>query len=368
MKAVGEKEPRMVDAVGKGSGTRKRKRSAKAVNFFEAEFGVKEQAYPKFAQHFTYDATRMILKSDGLKHEFYVGQFDILSVAALREQLGDPSAHSTAGVMSFQHIVGEAYALHVNPANENAVFQVASQLNCLEMIHPKNKPEHGITIYQADCTQGPACARACPSGSVYRNYCVGGGQGGGNQVDCAQGLAELLDNHLPENQYWKVQNGYLMPTSKNKMEDLAKILSPDQPLAKNALGASRVGVHWSTDTALDVNGRSQKVTQVFCSAAPVSYTSKVSNTKNWEPLAQVLLDAAYDATLAVSAILARDRKTRVTVYLTLVGGGVFGNETEWIVMALQRALLRYQSASIDVKLVHFKTIPKEWLEVIPNSI
>jgi hypothetical protein len=49
--------------------------------------------------------------------------FDTLSVAALREQLGDPSAHSTAGVMSFQHIVGEAYALHVNPANANAVFQ-----------------------------------------------------------------------------------------------------------------------------------------------------------------------------------------------------------------------------------------------------
>jgi hypothetical protein len=31
-------------------------------------------------------------------------------------------------------------------------------------------PEHGVTVYSGDPTQGPACALACAAGSVYRNY------------------------------------------------------------------------------------------------------------------------------------------------------------------------------------------------------
>jgi hypothetical protein len=31
-------------------------------------------------------------------------------------------------------------------------------------------PEHGVTVYAGDPTQGPACALACAAGSVYRNY------------------------------------------------------------------------------------------------------------------------------------------------------------------------------------------------------
>ncbi len=62
-----------------------------------------------------------------------------------------------------------------------AVFQVASQFNCLEMVGPKVRPEDGISRYAADATQGPACALACPAATVFRNYfcCGGGGQGGG---------------------------------------------------------------------------------------------------------------------------------------------------------------------------------------------
>jgi hypothetical protein len=52
----------------------------------------------------------------------------------------------------------------------NAIFQAASQFNCLEFPNPRTVPEHGITAYFTDHTQGPACALACAAGTLYRNY------------------------------------------------------------------------------------------------------------------------------------------------------------------------------------------------------
>jgi len=39
------------------------------------------------------------------------------------------------------------------------------------------------------------------------------------------------------------------------------------------------------------------------------------------------------------------------VYLTLVGGGVFGNPTGWIVDAVARAVERHADAGLDVVIV-----------------
>ena len=53
------------------------------------------------------------------------------------------------------------------------MFQVASQFNVLEMVSPDVGPEAGVTGYQHDKTQGPACAMSCPAATVFR--CSGGG-------------------------------------------------------------------------------------------------------------------------------------------------------------------------------------------------
>lgn len=42
----------------------------------------------------------------------------------------------------------------MKPSNAGAVFQVASQFNCLEMVGPGSRPEDGVTIYSKDHTQG----------------------------------------------------------------------------------------------------------------------------------------------------------------------------------------------------------------------
>jgi hypothetical protein len=48
--------------------------------------------------------------------------------------------------------------MHRLPENAGALFQVASQFNLLEMVSPSVTPEDGVTRYQDDHTQGPACA------------------------------------------------------------------------------------------------------------------------------------------------------------------------------------------------------------------
>ena len=76
-------------------------------------------------------------------------------------------------------------------------------------------------------------------------------------------------------------------------------------------------------------------------------------------LAQTILDGTYEATLAAAAILSQKRKTRVKVFLTQVGGGVFGNDEEWILNAITRSLETFQRYPLDVFLVHYPSVPSD---------
>ena len=50
--------------------------------------------------------------------------------------------------------------MHQASEYSGALFQVASQFNALEMTGFEVTPEHGVTRYMHDRTQGPACAIA----------------------------------------------------------------------------------------------------------------------------------------------------------------------------------------------------------------
>ena len=109
-------------------------------------------------------------------------------------------------------------SLILDPENAGAVFQVASQFNCLEMVGPGTTPESGITQYVHDKTQGPVCAMACPAATVFRNYFwAERGQAGGSerQLDTARGLGEVVGN--AKKNYWRMQNGYMIPARDGAM-------------------------------------------------------------------------------------------------------------------------------------------------------
>ena len=76
------------------------------------------------------------------------------------------------------------YAKYAKNA-KNVVFQAASQFNLLEMIGPNKTPEHGITNYHRDNSQGPRVALASPAGTFFRNYLIfkGDPQTSGKQIN-----------------------------------------------------------------------------------------------------------------------------------------------------------------------------------------
>jgi len=79
----------------------------------------------------------------------------------------------------------------------------------------------------------------------------------------------------------------------------------------------------------------------------------------WKPFASLILEASYEATIC-AGILNRDNR----VYLSLVGGGVFGNDLEWICSAIQRAILKYIDYDLDVKIVNYKVISGDVLGMV----
>src|SRR5678809_540177 len=70
------------------------------------------------------------------------------------------------GKILVREVVANVQHLHINVSNAGSLFQVASQFNLLEMVSPNYTPEDGVSIYENDRTQGPACAIAAGAGTV----------------------------------------------------------------------------------------------------------------------------------------------------------------------------------------------------------
>jgi hypothetical protein len=62
----------------------------------------------------------------------------------------------------------------------------------------------------------------------------------------------------------------------------------------------------------------------YCSALPVAYCRHPSHM--WAAFARLVLEASYEATIC-AAILNASSTGNNRSFLTLVGGGAFGNET-----------------------------------------
>jgi len=327
-------------------------------DWFEEQFGFVETA-ENIQEFFQFDVARKELKSSKIGKSFLVGEFETPSVFELQEKIESLSPSSpNLGCLSFENIIGDATELHLAKENAGSVFQVASQFNCLEMTGPKMTPEMGITIYENDRTQGPRCAMACPAATVFRNYFWNGrGQVGGNtqQINTAKDLDALLGNE--KGKYWSIQNGYMMPSTPESMKEIGEKISDDECLRENIFLGGRVGVQWSTEVATG----DHCVTQVFCSAVPITYSQTGRGTKprDWRPLAEIILESAYQATLLTGAILAAKQGKRVSVFLTMLGGGAFGNPGPWICAAMKKALLANLDKPLDVKLVNYGRIPSD---------
>ncbi len=313
----------------------------------------------------SYDDTRTALsvvdgklRSAHGGRDCFVGELETPSLAELRERTRGIARKPGAGP-KLSTLPGDVRRLHCQPINNQALFQVASQFNLLEMASPDRTPEDGVTCYLADCTQGPACAIAAGAATIYRNYLapVGGGTGQTRerQIDCLADIGQALGNGAGA--LWDMHNGYALCSAAGLASIDSQLGAMSAGQLDHLRGLLRIGLHWDVEVT-EGAAPGQRVSQAFCSALPVAYTSVPA--ERWQRFATLVLEAAYEATL-LAAVLNRERTGCPTVFLTSLGGGVFGNPLEWI-EAARTSTLSSESVrghDLDVRLVSFGVVARK---------
>ena len=163
------------------------------------------------------------------------------------------------------------------------------------------------------------------------------GQTAKRQLDGLADLGAALSGgmKLPVGDLWTMQNGYALGTQMG-LDAIARhlgTLATDQiDVLRRKL---RIGIHRDVEVTEVAGPDRPRVSQSFCSALPVAY-SRVPPA-HWEPFALLVLEAAYEATMWATVLNAQRGASNV-VFLTLLGGGAFGNHSSWIHAAMRRAL------------------------------
>ncbi len=315
-------------------------------DWFERLFGFQETSDAVYANLRVAGET---LRSRANGRSFAIGTLETPTLAELRERVdirrGTP--------IRVRNIVGEAGALHGDPANAHALIQAASQFNLLEMVSPDVTPEAGITGYARDHTQGPACAVAAAAATVYRNYFVPLGdqigQTADQQIDCLCDVQDWLSGGGEP--LFEMRNGYAMPARGLLSAFDARFSALESSEVDKLRSCLRIGLHWDVEVTYPNAGH--LVSQAYCSALPLAYWPESSGQAN--RFAALILEALYEATL-LAAIENADRYPGAPVYLTSVGGGVFGNDDRWIVSAMNRAFELCAESGLDVRIVNFREI------------
>jgi hypothetical protein len=323
-------------------------------DWFETLFGFRETSYAQTQAHFSATGTTLTSRANG--REFGIGGFETPTLADLRAT----ARGKRPGRLEVTHeIVGDVLTLHARPENAGALFQVASQFNCLEFPGPEVVPECGVTGYVHDHTQGPACALAAGAATVYRNYLVPvagvPGQTTDRQLNNLDALQARLGRAPDGGSFFEVRNGYTFATAP-KLRALRTAL--DRHDRETLLGAVKIGIQRCVQVTFADRfvepASPAHVSQAFCSALSCGYTDVPLEL--WQPLATLVLDASYEATLLAAAVDAAESGGSGKVWLTFLGGGAFQNDRDWIATAIGRALARCADADLDVRVAHFRRL------------
>lgn len=312
------------------------------MSWFEDLAGVPEGDEGAVRTAFDVEGHTLVSRATGRRMQ--AGQLTVPSLNELRQ-----SPPPSRGKNKLCEMVADVTALHVDPENAGAVFQVASQFNLLEMTGPSVSPADGITGYEYDRTQGPACAIACGAGTIWRNYFTSLSGDTGQcrrQIDTLSDMGRALGNE--SGAIWQMKNGYVLPSEEALAQLRGRILRMSAAERDAMRALLRIGLQ--QDTEVTVSGAGTLVSQIYASALPVAYSNLPE--WDWEPFARLVLEASYEATLRIAAMNAQ-RGASDKLFLTLLGGGAFGNRMEWITDAIDYALRRVNDAGLDIAIVSY---------------
>lgn len=336
------------------------------MDWFERLTGFREESYDETRAKLRFDGGRMTSLINGKSYR--TGAFELASLKDLRTRASAPASLSLRRTQ-VSIVKGDVRLLHRAPEYAGALFQVASQFNALEMTGPSVTPEHGVTLYEHDHTQGPACAIAAGAATIYRNYFApvdgGAGQRANRQIDglAAMGAALAQATGRAVADLWRMRNGYAMCSAAGLAavtDHLARLDVDETDALREKLS---IGLQWDAEVTDGAGSPGPLVSQVFCSALPVAYTGIAA--PHCRAFALLVLEATYEATLWAAALNAK-RGASNRVLLTLVGGGAFGNDEFWILGAMRRALKLTADRGLDARIVSYGA-PSPELLALPSD-
>jgi hypothetical protein len=332
------------------------------MDWFEQLTGFAEGNYEETRAKLKVDAGRLQSLANG--KSYGIGNFELVPLQTLRERA--KSDGRSSGRLKVSVVRGDVRRVHQAPEYAGALFQVASQFNALEMTGPSVTPEDGVTKYQHDHTQGPACAIAAGAATIYRNYFVpaagGIGQTSDRQLDGLAAVGEALSGAVgrPISDLWRMRNGYAICSR----EGLDAISAHFASLRAAQIDALRrelcIAVQSDVEVTNPSGGQGRLVSQVFCSALPIAYTNVPA--RHWRPFALLVLEAAYEATMWAAVLNARRGASNI-VLLTMLGGGAFGNDSDWILAAMHRSFDVVSSLDIDARIVSYGAPSREIIDL-----
>lgn len=319
--------------------------------WFERLTGFPERGYAATRARLRFEHGRLF--SDASTRQAAVGQLELVSLAELRERI---RAIAPSGRLQLGIVEGDVRRMHAEVRNVGALFQVASQFNLLEMVGPGVTPEAGVSGYETDHTQGPACAIAAGAGTIFRNYFVSvdghEGQTAQRQLDGLRDLGDALSTQLGVERadLWTMRNGYALPSKRSLSAIATYLKKQSEPELDELRSLLRVGLQSDVEVTDGNQVPGPLVSQIYCSALPVRYSGLPSSL--WAEFASLVLDAAYEATL-LAGMLNKARGASRRVLLTRLGGGAFGNDDRWIDAAIIRALRLAEQHDLEVEMVSY---------------
>lgn len=322
------------------------------MNWFIQVFGFEEVSYEKTRAKFL----EMFFRENCKKlNNINIGEFAIYNNFYLRNNIN----FFSMGHLNITNITDDIRNIHRN--YKNSTIQVASQLNCLEMINPYIRPENGITIYSQDNTQGPICSLCCPAGLAYRNYIYNGGQTHNKQICMIRDALQYLKS-IDININYNIINGYLVIQNVNDLLRINNLLD-NTDVRLNFKSYIQSGSHSNQGL---LNKMNHTVNHVYCSGIPINYNESITEKSLWSKLSLVWLEAMYENTLLIAYKNNSKLGRNEPCFLTKLGGGVFGMDDNIIIMSINNAInyMRNNQIFMEVYIVHYGSIDQRYNSII----
>jgi hypothetical protein len=234
------------------------------------------------------------------------------------------------------------------PENQNAVFQVASNFTGVESKTELDQPtmKNFTKKYYMDRTQGPAASISAGAAAIVRVHAPfyfnskSSTEWGQTEDNCVNILSQL-EEHYP------MRNGYVIFSEKSP-----KFPSYNSPAYFKSLLSTSVLYHQDVQVTTGhrrkvddqeilelVDSPKQRIDQIFCAAVNLHQGKTGIENKQAsgsEDKSRMVLDAAY-----VGTYLSAMKYNRSHIVLTLIGGGSFGNDINWILDSIVSAHIKW---------------------------